>query len=252
MSEQIFISYRREGGDIYAKAICDALKVRGFTVFYDFDSLQGGFFDERIIRAIEECTDFVLILPQGALDRCHNEDDWVHLEIKHALKCGKNIIPVMLPGFTFPQNLPDDIACISKINGIPFIMAYFDRAVIPEIIDRLSTASVSSVQQTYVPVSQPNHNWSEGLEFTPNDDGGYSVRQGNCIDTENYDTHDNHEAQYEQSGVDQIAALRPGDLLQLSVHLLEAAANFDGSILAESDSLLKEIALLGFRIGIGH
>ena len=68
MSDQIFISYRREGGDIYAKAICDALKVRGFSVFYDFDSLQGGFFDDRIHKAIEECNDFVLVLPPNSLD----------------------------------------------------------------------------------------------------------------------------------------------------------------------------------------
>ena len=47
MSEQIFISYRRDGGDVTAKLICEALKNRGFSVFYDFDSLLGGYFDSR-------------------------------------------------------------------------------------------------------------------------------------------------------------------------------------------------------------
>jgi len=43
MFEQIFISYRRDGGDVTAKLICEALKNRGFTVFYDYDSISGGY-----------------------------------------------------------------------------------------------------------------------------------------------------------------------------------------------------------------
>ena len=42
MSEQVFISYRREGGDIIAKLICESLKNNGYTVFYDYDSISGG------------------------------------------------------------------------------------------------------------------------------------------------------------------------------------------------------------------
>ena len=181
MSEQIFISYRRDGGDIYAKAICDALKVRGYSVFYDFDSLQGGYFDSRIITAIEECNDFVLVLPQGSLDRCQNYDDWVRLEIRHALECGKNIIPVMLPGFSFPKNLPDDISAISRLNGIDFVMGYFDLAVIPTIVSRLISAAGDSAEN-----GNENKQESEGsqrLEYklTLNDDE-YEVSLGRCTD----------------------------------------------------------------------
>ena len=181
MSEQIFISYRRDGGDIYAKAICDALKVRGYSVFYDFDSLQGGYFDSRIITAIEECNDFVLVLPQGSLDRCQNDDDWVRLEIRHALECGKNIIPVMLPGFSFPKNLPDDISAISRLNGIDFVMGYFDLAVIPTIVSRLISAAGDSAEN-----GNENKQESEGsqrLEYklTLNDDE-YEVSLGRCTD----------------------------------------------------------------------
>ena len=79
MSEQIFISYRRDGGDVTAKLICEALKNRGFSVFYDFDSLLGGYFDSRILDAIENCNDFVLVLPPNSLNRCVNKDDWVRL-----------------------------------------------------------------------------------------------------------------------------------------------------------------------------
>ena len=34
MNEQVFISYRREGGDITAKLICESLKNSGYTVYF--------------------------------------------------------------------------------------------------------------------------------------------------------------------------------------------------------------------------
>jgi len=135
MSEQIFVSYRRDGGDVTAGLICARLKNLNYTVFYDYDSLHGGVFDERIYVAIENCTDFVLVLPPHALDRCENDDDWVRKEIRHALKHKKNIIPVMLPGFDFPEKLPEDIADVARYNGVQFFMAYLD-AVIDSIVDR--------------------------------------------------------------------------------------------------------------------
>ena len=137
MGNQIFISYRRTGGDTTAKLICETLKNRGFTVFYDFDTLKGGFFDTRIIGAIEGCNDMVLVLPPHALDRCANEGDWVRQEIRHALQHGKNIIPVFLDGFSFPTDLPDDIAEVTRFNGLHFSMEYFD-AAIDKITEKLS------------------------------------------------------------------------------------------------------------------
>lgn len=137
MAAQIFISYRREGGDMAAKLICEALKNRGYSVFYDYDALKGGPFDTNLITAIQSCNDFVLVLPPHALDRCiNNEQDWVRQEIYHALQNRKNIIPVMLNGFDFPETLPDDINEVRRYNGVRFLMDYFD-AVIDKIIERL-------------------------------------------------------------------------------------------------------------------
>ena len=151
MSNQIFISYRRTGGDVTAKLICEALKNRGYTVFYDFDALKGGFFDTRILDAIEGCNDVVLVLPPNALDRCVNEDDWVRQEIRHAMAHNKNIIPVMLNGFEFPAELPADIDDIRRYSGLRFLMDYFD-AVIDKIIERLTCAPiVEEPKPTYTP-----------------------------------------------------------------------------------------------------
>lgn len=150
MENQIFISYRRTGGDTTAKLICETLKNRGFSVFYDFDTLKGGFFDTRILSAIEDCNDVVLVLPPHALDRCVNDDDWVRQEIRHALKHKKNVIPVMLDGFSFPAVLPDDIAEITRYNGLHFSMEYFD-AAINKIVEKLSAKTKKS--QGKAPVS---------------------------------------------------------------------------------------------------
>jgi len=74
----IFISYRREGGKNYARVIKPELEKRGYSVFLDFDELKDGKFDQRILDAIDDAPVFMLILSKGCLDRCVNEDDWVH------------------------------------------------------------------------------------------------------------------------------------------------------------------------------
>jgi hypothetical protein len=92
----IFISYRRDGGDITAGRIADRLKQLGYSVFLDVESLRSGNFNEQLNSLIEKCKDFIVILPENALDRCVNEDDWLRLEVQHAIKHKKNIIPIML------------------------------------------------------------------------------------------------------------------------------------------------------------
>ena len=120
MKNQIFISYRRDGGEALAQLLNDRLKSLGYEVFYDIESLKSGAFDTKLYEQIEKCKDFILVLPPQALDRCIYEEDWVRCEIRHALKHKKNIIPIMMRGFVFPKDLPDDIAAVSKQNGVEF------------------------------------------------------------------------------------------------------------------------------------
>lgn len=178
MKEQVFISYRRDGGDVTAKLICESLKNHGYSVFYDFDSLSGGYFDDRIIEAIEGCKDFILVLPKNSLDRCVNEDDWVRLEIECAMKNRKNLIPVMLPDFTFPGNLPQSIKDLPRVNAVTFVMAYFD-GVIATLIDRMISKPVRSFAAPAQALTP-----SDGLEFVFHDDvNGYAVKVGKCKDS---------------------------------------------------------------------
>ena len=131
----IFISYRRDGGFNMADSIYQRLINSGYSVFLDMEQLKSGKFNTKLLAVIEQCQDFILILPPHALNRCVNEDDWVRQEIEHALKCGKNIIPIMLRGFDWPQpdELPDPLRELPNYNGI----SASDHNVFVENVERL-------------------------------------------------------------------------------------------------------------------
>lgn len=122
----IFISYRRDGGEYTAKILCDSLREMGYRVFFDVETLQNGPFNTKLYTAIDSCTDFVLVLSPHALDRCCNEDDWVRREVEYALLKKKNIVPVILRGFSFPDTLPQSIEQIRFQNGIEANSEFFD------------------------------------------------------------------------------------------------------------------------------
>ena len=148
----IFISYRRENGVETAKHLRDILTEKGYRVFFDTDSLTSGDFNQALFNVIEQCTDFIIILAPGALDRCVNEGDWVRQELAYALKKGKNIIPIMRQGFKFPKDLPDDIKDVRKQNGIEVNYKYFD-AVVNELIKFLHSKPVKKIYKWLVPVA---------------------------------------------------------------------------------------------------
>lgn len=139
----IFISYRREGGEIMAQLLHDRLKQKGFTVFYDIESLRSGPFNEKLYKEIEQCTDFLLVLPSNGLDRCVYAEDWVRKEIAYALKCNKNVVPVMLRGFSFPSKLPKEIEQIRWQNGISFETMDCFNAKIDKLIEMLGDQDTS-------------------------------------------------------------------------------------------------------------
>lgn len=125
---QIFISYRREGGDMLAGRLCDRFKSLGYSVFFDTESMHSGRFNDQIYTAIENSDNVLLVLPRGALDE-REGDDWVRNELTHAFKYNKHIIPVMANGFEFPETLPEELDDIRYIEGVTVLNEYFDAAV---------------------------------------------------------------------------------------------------------------------------
>lgn len=146
MGYQIFVSYRRDGGEALACLISERLKQCGFETFYDVESLRSGKFNEEIFRVIDVCTDVIVVLPQNGLDRCQNAEDWVRKEIAYAIKSNKNIIPIMMRNFEFPDELPDDINDIRNFNGISANMEYFD-AAFAKLVSMIKSSTYSSVDR---------------------------------------------------------------------------------------------------------
>lgn len=135
----VFISYRRSSGEYTAKIIKDRLEESGYKVFFDVESLRSGDFNTKLYSVIEQCSDFLLILSPDSLDRTEAEDDWMRLEIEHALKNNINIVPVLLRGFEFPSKLPQPIDSIRYKNGIEANTEFFDA-----FIKRLSNSFLKS------------------------------------------------------------------------------------------------------------
>lgn len=132
MNNDIFISYRRNGGFVVARHLYDLLRHDGYSVSFDLDTLRNGNFDTQLLERIKECKDFILVLNEGALDRSidpnfDRNNDWMRRELTVGLAENKNIIPIMLPGFKgFPDNLPEDIAQVVRKNGPSYSDEYFD------------------------------------------------------------------------------------------------------------------------------
>lgn len=125
----IFISYRRSSYDT-ANLIATRLKAAGYSVFFDMETLRSGKFNEQLFKVIENCKDFIVVLPPNALDRCVNEDDWVRLEVCHAMTHNKNIIPVMLNGFVWPNPMPQGMEELCKYQALTASsIEYFDLAM---------------------------------------------------------------------------------------------------------------------------
>lgn len=107
----IFISYRRVGGAQYARILQLMLIQRGYKVFLDYDELTDGVFSDKIRAAIKEAPVFMLVLSEGAMQRCSNEGDWVREEITLAVRQKKHIVPVNPDnGFDgFPDGMPVEL-----------------------------------------------------------------------------------------------------------------------------------------------
>ena len=91
--------------------------------------MRSGPFNKQLYSVIENCKDFILVLPPNALDRCVNEDDWVRKEVLHALEFNKNIVPILLNGFKWPGTMPTGMENLCMYQGVAASIDYFDLAM---------------------------------------------------------------------------------------------------------------------------
>lgn len=122
---ETFISYRRDRGSETASLIKVELETYGHHSYLDVDELKTGKFNRELLDMIEKTKNFILILSPGCLDRCTNENDWLRREITHALEFNKNIIPIMMPDFEFPNKsefnkMPKNLAEIQNYHAVAY------------------------------------------------------------------------------------------------------------------------------------
>ena len=117
MKYDIFISYRRTSFES-ANLIAEKLRSAGYSVFFDVETLRSGKFNEQLLTVIEQCKDFIIVLPENALDRCNDPEDWVRREVCHAMLHQKNIIPIMLTNFKWPDPMPQAMEELRNYQAI--------------------------------------------------------------------------------------------------------------------------------------
>jgi hypothetical protein len=93
-------------------AVFQDLTNHGFDVFFDYDGLASGAFEQAILGNIRARAHFLVVLTPSALDRCDEPADWLRLEIETALDARRNIVPLLIDGFDF--NTP---AIASRFTG---------------------------------------------------------------------------------------------------------------------------------------
>jgi formylglycine-generating enzyme required for sulfatase activity len=156
----VFISYRR-GNASDARIFQQFLEGKGLRVFLDVDSLGSGHFDKQILQHIDQCIDFLFIASPGSLDRCMNEGDWVRLEIAHALKTKKNVIPVLMEKFEWPksiEDLPEEIRELQKNNAFTYSHIHW-KIIQDKLIGHLTSTDFKS----------PDWDWAEIIRREPDD-----------------------------------------------------------------------------------
>lgn len=123
----IFISYRRDDGQQHARLIEKELKSRGYNVFLDYEELDKGLFDEKIVGAIASAKIFLMVLTPLYLSRCNKEGDWVRKEIQLAIDQKKEFVPVV------PDGLFKEIP-VEQVEGLP--------TNIKDVVDRVQRTEV--------------------------------------------------------------------------------------------------------------
>lgn len=155
LEKTVFLSYRRADAG-WALALYGGLRQRGFDVFFDYRGIGSGAFGKFIVESIHARAHFLVLLTPNALDRCTEPGDWMRREIEEALEGRRNIVPLIMPGFSFQSPnvrtaLTGKLAALSSYNGLDLMPSFFE-----EGLERLERQYLSvPVEMVLHPISDP-------------------------------------------------------------------------------------------------
>lgn len=133
IEKTVFISYRRTNA-FGALAIFQDLTQHGYDVFFDYNGIPSGDFETIILENVRSRAHFLVLLTPSALDRCSEAEDWLRREIETALDERRNIVPLMLEGFSFStpaisDQLTGKLALLRKYQALSVPVEYFAEAM---------------------------------------------------------------------------------------------------------------------------
>ena len=118
IEKTVFLSYRRANAS-WALAIFQNLTNHGYDVFFDFNGIASGDFEQAILGNINARAHFLVLLTPSSLSRCREPGDWLRREIETAMSVQRNIVPLMLEGFDFdaPENASQLMGSLAADSG---------------------------------------------------------------------------------------------------------------------------------------
>jgi tetratricopeptide (TPR) repeat protein len=133
IEKTVFISYRRTNS-FMARAVYQSLTAKGFDVFFDYEGINSGDFEQIILGNLRARAHFLVILTPSALERCNEPGDWLRREIEIAIDEKRNIVPLFFEGFNFgspsiSEHLTGKLAKLKNYNGLNVPSDYFNEAI---------------------------------------------------------------------------------------------------------------------------
>jgi tetratricopeptide (TPR) repeat protein len=150
VEKTVFISYRRTNVP-WALNVYQDLKHNGYDVFFDYEGIGSGDFESIILGNITSRAHFLIVLTPSALERCGDPGDWLRREIETAIESKRNIVPLMLEGFSFgtpsiANQLTGTLATLKDYNGLGLSAEYF-WAAMEKLRNKFLNVPLSAVLQ---------------------------------------------------------------------------------------------------------
>jgi tetratricopeptide (TPR) repeat protein len=128
IEKTVFISYRRTNF-AWALSIYQDLHHHGYDVFFDVTNIPAGDFETAILENVRARAHFLVLLTPSALERCSEPEDWLRREIETALDEKRNIVPLLLEGFSFStpsisDQLTGKLALLRKYQAVGVSVEY--------------------------------------------------------------------------------------------------------------------------------
>ena len=116
----VFISYRRSDGGVYARLLYQELMHQGFRCFLDVDSVVNGEYNLQILSALKDAPHFLFLKSQESMNRLDDPDDHVRIELEAAMYFKRNVIviaPSQVPRDMTRINLPAELEYLKNLRA---------------------------------------------------------------------------------------------------------------------------------------